>query len=644
MIQGTGSDVGKSLLVAGLCARLHPARARGAAVQAAEHVEQRRGHRRRRRDRPGPGAAGARLRRRAVVDMNPVLLKPQADGAAQVVVRGQVRGTACGARVPRAGAGAAAGGAGRASRGSRRDADLVLVEGAGSPAEINLRAGDIANMGFAEAADVPVVLVGDIDRGGVIAQLVGTHAAARRRRARRGLPASSSTSSAATSRLFDGGLAAIERAHRACPASASCRGSPRPRSAAGGGRDGAARRHHATRSALAGPARSSSRSPSRGCRGSPISTISIRCAPSRRSSWSWCRPGQPLPRRRGARHPAGLEGDARRSRRAARARAGTSTSSRIVRRGGAVLGLCGGYQMLGRSIADPDGHRGAGRHAPPGSACSTSRRCSAAASRLGAGRAAPRSRSDAPVAGYEMHLGATTGPGSRGRCCALGGRPDGAVSADGRVAGCYLHGLFASDDFRRAFLARLGAAPSGARLRGARSKPRSTRSPTISSAASTSTRSSPPRGRRASPGRVRWPRQPGTEHQHREDHAGAEIEVAARGGCRCGVAIGVPSPSHGSSTGAPRIAARPGEREAERPGHRRLGPAGVGRAVLAGVAQHDAQRSRRRMLAGERRREREQQAGESAPAPGSPDRRAAPPPSRSRDSARSGGRSCCRAC
>ena len=57
-----------------------------------------------------------------------------------------------------------------------RDADLVLVEGAGSPAEINLRAGDIANMGFAEAADVPVILVGDIDRGGVIASLVGTHA------------------------------------------------------------------------------------------------------------------------------------------------------------------------------------------------------------------------------------------------------------------------------------------------------------------------------------------------------------------------------------------------------------------------------------------------------------------------------------
>src|SRR5208282_841569 len=54
--------------------------------------------------------------------------------------------------------------------------DLVLVEGAGSPAEINLRPGDIANMGFAEAADVPVALIGDIDRGGVIAQLVGTHA------------------------------------------------------------------------------------------------------------------------------------------------------------------------------------------------------------------------------------------------------------------------------------------------------------------------------------------------------------------------------------------------------------------------------------------------------------------------------------
>ncbi len=100
-------------------------------------------------------------------------------------------------------------------------ADLVLVEGAGSPAEINLRDGDIANMGFAEAADVPVVLIGDIERGGVIAQLIGTHAllsASERARS----PGTSSTSSAAMSGCS---RAASQRSPAApeCAASASCR-------------------------------------------------------------------------------------------------------------------------------------------------------------------------------------------------------------------------------------------------------------------------------------------------------------------------------------------------------------------------------------------------------------------------------------
>src|SRR3546814_2174696 len=107
-------------------------------------------------------------------DMNPVLLKPQSEVGAQVVVQGRVVGNAKareyqamkGQLLPRVLESFA-----RLSAG----ADLIVVEGAGSPAEVNLRAGDIANMGFAEAADVPVVLVADIDRGGVIASLVGTY-------------------------------------------------------------------------------------------------------------------------------------------------------------------------------------------------------------------------------------------------------------------------------------------------------------------------------------------------------------------------------------------------------------------------------------------------------------------------------------
>src|SRR5690348_4296598 len=106
--------------------------------------------------------------------MNPVLLKPQSENAAQVVLCGRVWRTAGAGEYRRLAPGLLPAILASFSRLSLA-ADLVLVEGAGSPAEDNLRDGDIANMGFAEAADVPVVLIGDIERGGVIAQLVGTH-------------------------------------------------------------------------------------------------------------------------------------------------------------------------------------------------------------------------------------------------------------------------------------------------------------------------------------------------------------------------------------------------------------------------------------------------------------------------------------
>jgi adenosylcobyric acid synthase len=107
--------------------------------------------------------------------MNPVLLKPQSDTGSQVVVQGEVWQTTKAAEyyalkprlMPKVLESFAR---------LRAAADLVLVEGAGSAAEVNLRAGDIANMGFAKAANTPVVLIGDIDRGGVIASIVGTMA------------------------------------------------------------------------------------------------------------------------------------------------------------------------------------------------------------------------------------------------------------------------------------------------------------------------------------------------------------------------------------------------------------------------------------------------------------------------------------
>ena len=175
MFQGTGSDVGKSLIVAGLCRafanrglRVRPFKPQNMSNNAAVTAD------------GGEIGRAQALQARACripasVKMNPVLLKPQSDVGSQVIVLGQVIGNA----MARDFQGMKAGLLPRiveALEDLKAEADIVLVEGAGSAAEVNLRANDIANMGFARAADVPVVLIGDIDRGGVIAQIVGTKA------------------------------------------------------------------------------------------------------------------------------------------------------------------------------------------------------------------------------------------------------------------------------------------------------------------------------------------------------------------------------------------------------------------------------------------------------------------------------------
>src|SRR6201987_1911602 len=142
-----------------------------------------------------------------VTDMNPVLLKPQSESGAQIVLHGRIGGTASAGEYRRLAPSLLPAVLSAFSRLSVA-ADLVLVEGAGSPAEVNLRDGDIANMGFAEAADVPVVLIGDIERGGVIAQLVGTHAllSATERALLAGYIVNKFRGNI---RLFDGGIAAL---------------------------------------------------------------------------------------------------------------------------------------------------------------------------------------------------------------------------------------------------------------------------------------------------------------------------------------------------------------------------------------------------------------------------------------------------
>ena len=174
-VSGNGSDVGKSTLVAGFCRALanrglsvrpfKPQNMSNNAAVTADGGEIGRAQ--------ALQAIAARVE--PTTDMNPVLLKPEADRTAQLVVQGRVRGTLGSMNFREARRGMLA----EVMQSYRRleaQCDIVVVEGAGSPAEINLRAGDIANMGFARAAEVPVVLVGDIDRGGVIAAMVGTRA------------------------------------------------------------------------------------------------------------------------------------------------------------------------------------------------------------------------------------------------------------------------------------------------------------------------------------------------------------------------------------------------------------------------------------------------------------------------------------
>ena len=183
MMQGAGSNVGKSLLVAGLC---RAAKNRGLSVAPFKPQNM--------SNNAAVAADGGEIGRaqalqamacglEPVVDMNPVLLKPESEIGAQVVVHGKRRATVRARDYAKLKPTLMAPVLESFER-LRARYDLVIVEGAGSPAEVNLRANDIANMGFAIAADVPVVLIGDIDRGGVIAQVVGTKDGARSRRCR----------------------------------------------------------------------------------------------------------------------------------------------------------------------------------------------------------------------------------------------------------------------------------------------------------------------------------------------------------------------------------------------------------------------------------------------------------------------------
>ena len=443
MLQGTGSDVGKSLLVAGLCRafaqrglKVRPFKPQNMSNNAAVTAD------------GGEIGRAQALQARACgvapsVHMNPVLLKPQSEIGSQVVVQGRVVGAA-GAREyqdwkPRLMAAVL-----DSFARLRGEADLVLVEGAGSPAEINLRAGDIANMGFAIASGTPVVLIGDIDRGGVIAQIVGTRAVLDPADAAmiRGFLVNKFRGDAA---LFDEGMRIIA------------------------GRTGwpalglipwiAAARRLPAEDAMA-----LERAPGPGGAGLTIAVPML----ARIANFDdfdpltlepavrlvMVRPGEPIPAEAALVILPGSKATIP-DLAFLRDQGWDIDIAGHLRRGGQVLGICGGYQMLGRRIADPEGTEGPAGEVEGLGLLDVETVLSG--EKILTETRGVRLADGAPFRGYEMHIGRTTGPGcARPLLRFADGRVDGAISTDGRVSGAYVHGLFAEDSQRAAWLAGLG--------------------------------------------------------------------------------------------------------------------------------------------------------------------------------------------
>jgi len=447
MIQGCGSDVGKTVLVAGLCRLLsnrgfsvRPFKPQNMSNNAAVTSD--------------GGEIGRSTALQALacrvppgVDMNPILLKPHTDQRAQLIVRGRRIGD-LEARAHGHSKRELLDIAVASFRTLEREADWVIVEGAGSPAETNLRHHDIANMGFAHAADVPVVLVGDINRGHVIAALVGAHAVlddADRARIRGFII----NKFRGDLRLFEEGLATIEQrtgwpslgvvpwlpGAMLLPEEDAMRLETASSSAAAAGerlvRIAAVRLKHIANFDDFDP---------------------LRLEP--RVQFAFLDPREPLPldidllilpgskstiadlamlREHGWHHELHA----------------------YLRRGGRVLGICAGMQMLGRSVHDP--LRIDGAHASIEGFGLLDFDTEMTQHKLLRDVSGTETTTGARINGYEMHVGRSQGPGMRRPMIRFDdGTSDGAVSTDGRVFGCHVHGLFQATPFRAALLQLLG--------------------------------------------------------------------------------------------------------------------------------------------------------------------------------------------
>lgn len=450
MFQGTGSDVGKSMLVAGIARaltrrglRVRPFKPQNMSNNAAVTVD------------GGEIGRAQALQARAcgvapTVHMNPVLLKPQSEVGAQVVVQGRVVGNSKAAdyqQLKRSLMGAVLESFGRLCD----EADIVLVEGAGSASEINLRRNDIANMGFAQAASVPVVLIGDIERGGVIASIVGTQVV---------LPSDDADMIAGfivnrfrgDPSLFDDGMTSIAqrtgwRALGLVPFFDGARNLPAEDALGLAERE--AKPDAKIRIAVLAYPRVSNFDDF-----DPLrleSSVDL----------MFIRPVEVIPPDVNLVILPGSKATIA-DLAALRATGWDIDLKAHLRRGGRVLGICGGYQMLGRTVSDPLGTEGPA-HTCEGLALLDVDTVLTGDKQLievaGSHVSGPRFN------GYEMHVGRTDGPDcARALLRFDDGRSDGAANAEGSVEGCYVHGLFADDTQRRFWLERLGVAAHDDRM------------------------------------------------------------------------------------------------------------------------------------------------------------------------------------
>lgn len=423
MVQGTTSDAGKTTLVAALCrllmregVKVVPFKPQNMALNSAVTED--------------GGEIGRAQALQAIAagiaphtDMNPILLKPSSDTGAQVIIHGKARSD-MNARDYHAYKPVAMQAVLESYRRLAAQYDTVLVEGAGSPAEINLRDRDIANMGFAEAVDCPVILVADIDRGGVFAHIVGTLDCLSQSERDRTIGFVINRFRGDLS-LLQPGLDWLEQrtgkpvlavlpylhglfldAEDAVEQTQVARGAFRvvvpvfPRISNHTDFD-ALRAHPDVDLQLIGP-------------GQPIPPADLIILP-------------------GSKHTRGdLDWLI--------ANGWQDALKRHVRYGGKVIGICGGYQMLGQSVADPHGVEGIpGISAGLGLLDITTELTQEKKLEQVTGHCA---FADAAVTGYEIHMGLSNGAARAHPAFVIDGRPEGARSGDDLILGTYLHGLF----------------------------------------------------------------------------------------------------------------------------------------------------------------------------------------------------------